>query len=260
MSFIPMSFKNAIVSIGVALDKETAWIGTGFFVGKKVTEQSYEVYLVSNKHVLKENKKYRIRMVDKTSGCVKEYDLPLSHTNCLLSNDDSIDIGIVHINGAFIQAHIINFGLIDIDTNSLSSDEYLEKGGASGDSIYMLGYPMGLVDAESNEPICRTGCVARMTKSEIKRTKKFMLDLQNFPGNSGSPIFIKPEAFALEGSKNIDRCYLIGIINSYIPYEEKLVNIQTNRIVETRSENSGIALANPTEFIRKLIAEFKKRK
>lgn len=259
MSFIPKSFKNAIVSIGIVNQGQTIWIGTGFFVGKKVGENEFEVYLVSNKHVLNKANDYKIRMIDKDTGLVKEYDLPLhkNRSNYLLSNDDLVDIGIVRMNGSFISEHIIDFGLIDIDNNSLSSKEFVDQGGSSGDAIYMLGYPLGLVDIESNEPICRIGCVARMSKTEIERNKKFLLDLQNFPGNSGSPIFLKPEAFAIEGSKPVRRCCLIGIINSYIPYEEQLVSSQTNRIVEIRSENSGIALANPVEFIRALIDDFR---
>ena len=262
MSFIPVEFKNAIVSIGIVSNKKTAWIGTGFFVGKKVSDASYEVYLVSNRHVLENSGNYKIRMVDKETQSVKEYDLPLNKngSNYMLSTDKQIDVGIVQINGSFIQNHIMNFGLIDIDSNSLSSEEYLEQGGASGDTIFMLGYPLGLVDVQSNEPICRTGCVARITKTELATSKKFLLDLQNFPGNSGSPIFLKPEVFAVAKSKPIKRCCLIGIINSYIPYEEQLYSTQTNRIVEIRSENSGIALANPVEYIRNLIELYKKKK
>lgn len=52
---------------------------------------------------------------------------------------------------------------------------------------------------------------------------------------------------------------LIGIIHAYIPYQEKLVNTQTNNVVEIRSENSGIALMHPVEFIREVIDLFYKK-
>ena len=260
MALIPEQFKNSIVSIGVLADGETKWIGTGFLVGVLV-EAGYEVYLVSNKHVFEQKHPYKIRLVNKDTMSVSEYDLLLRPgMNCLFSDEDNVDIGIVSINGKFLDDHIANFGLIDINKNAVSSTEYLSLGGASGDGVYMLGYPMGLIDVGSNEPLCRSGCVARISMAEIDSTKNFLLDLQNFPGNSGSPIFLKPEIVSIKGTKHIETCYLIGIIHGYIPYEEKLLNLQTDKVVEIRSENSGIAVANPVEFIRELINKFKRMK
>ena len=46
---------------------------------------------------------------------------------------------------------------------------------------------------------------------------------------------------------------MIGIVHGYIPYEEKLINAQTKKVVEVRSENSGIAVVNPVEYIKEVI-------
>ena len=46
---------------------------------------------------------------------------------------------------------------------------------------------------------------------------------------------------------------LIGIVHSYIPYRESLINSQTHEIVEIRSENSGLALVHPVEYIKEII-------
>ena len=112
---------------------------------------------------------------------------------------------------------------------------------------------MGLVNIKSTTPICRMGCIARIDKAEITETKNILLDIQNFPGNSGSPIITRPELSAIGGTKAFNKSTLIGIIHSYIPYQETLVNSQTEKIVEIRSENSGIAMANPVEFIREVV-------
>ena len=45
----------------------------------------------------------------------------------------------------------------------------------------------------------------------------------------------------------------MGVIHSYIPYEEHLISTQTKQIVEKRQENSGIALMHPVEYIRDII-------
>ena len=46
---------------------------------------------------------------------------------------------------------------------------------------------------------------------------------------------------------------LLGIVHSYIPYQETLMNTQTKQVVEIRSENSGIAKVHPVELIREVV-------
>ena len=79
---------------------------------------------------------------------------------------------------------------------------------------------------------------------EISESYDVLFDIQNFPGNSGSPIVSKPDFIGIQGTKILDRCVLIGIIHAYLPYRESLINSQTKEIVEVRSKNSGLALIN----------------
>ena len=52
---------------------------------------------------------------------------------------------------------------------------------------------------------------------------------------------------------------MIGIVFGYLPYKEQLINAQTQEIVEVRSENSGIAVVHPVEFIKDVIEKEMKR-
>ena len=70
---------------------------------------------------------------------------------------------------------------------------------------------------------------------------------------SGSPIVIRPELMSIKGTKSLERAALIGIVHSYIPYQENLINSQTKRVVEVRSENSGIAYVHPIEYVKDII-------
>ena len=97
------------------------------------------------------------------------------------------------------------------------------------------------------------GCIARISKEQVQEQHNILVDIQNFPGNSGSPIINRPEIVSIQGTKNLDRSVLIGIIHSYIPYEETLINSQTGRFVEVKSENSGLAYVHPVEYIREII-------
>lgn len=100
------------------------------------------------------------------------------------------------------------------------------------------------------------GCIARISEEQIAESHDALLDIQNFPGNSGSPIVSKPEFIGIQGTNILDRCVLIGIIHAYLPYRESLINSQTKEIVEVRSENSGLALMHPVEYIRDVIDMF----
>ena len=60
--------------------------------------------------------------------------------------------------------------------------------------------------------------------------------------------------------KSLVKTVLAGIIHSYIPYKESLINSQTHEIVEIKSENSGIANVHPVEFIREIIDKIQPRR
>lgn len=132
MALIPKHYIDSVVSIGIRReDKSIAWIGTGFFVHRRIDEHIVLPFWVSNKHVLEHNPNVVIRMKEMTKN-----------------------------------------QLIEIDFNTE--------------------------------------------------------DCQFHP-------------------------------HAYIPYQEQLVNMQTQNVVEIRSENSGIALMHPVEFIREVIDLFYKK-
>jgi hypothetical protein len=73
-----------------------------------------------------------------------------------------------------------------------------------------------------------------------------------FPGNSGGPVIIKPNSDSLEGNAPVDRAYLIGVVRSYLPYEEVAYSLQTEpptaRVVFI--ENSGLADVIPMDCVK----------
>ena len=58
---------------------------------------------------------------------------------------------------------------------------------------------------------------------------------------------------ALPDTQPMDRCALIGMVSSYIPYRKPLIDPQTRETVEIRDENSGLAKACDVESIREVI-------
>lgn len=258
MAIIPMNFLDAVVSIGIRKGSSISWIGTGFFVTRRLSDPTKgKPYLVSNKHVFQSSDKIVIRMREKGTDVLKEMDAsliskdgsPIFRTHEL----EDVDIAVLPLNAKVISENHLDFPYFDIDEQSMTSNELRDNGVDEGALIYMLGYPMGLVNKGSNLPICRLGCIARMSETQIREQHNILVDIQNFPGNSGSPIVLRPELMSIKGTKAQSRSVLVGIIHSYIPYRENLINSQTGQVVEIKSENSGIANVHPVEYIRDII-------
>lgn len=260
MAIIPKIYLDSVVSIGVkGQNGKIIWIGTGFYVYRKTKVQNrVNPFLVSNKHVFSGNNEIYIRMRGRDNNKSKLHEVkasltmnnkPLYHTH----NDSQVDVAVLPLYGPYIEQNKFDFFGFDIDDNAMTLGELRENGVDEGSIVYMLGYPMGLVNINSNLPLCRMGCIARMSEEQIKEAKVVLIDVQNFPGNSGSPIILRPELISITGTKSLSKSVLVGIVNSYIPYNETLKSTQTGNIVEVRQENSGIAKMFPVEYIRDII-------
>ncbi len=260
MAIIPSFYLNSVVAIGVRADSgAVSWVGTGFFVGRSAQDNPQKVrpFLVTNKHVFFNRNTVVIRMKIEGTEELQMIDVPLKDAggNLLyqLHEDANIDIAVLQINAKFIENSHLEFQCFNIYDNAMTSTELRNQGVDEGSIIYMLGFPMGLVNEKSNVPLCRMGCISRMSEIQIREQHNMLVDIQNFPGNSGSPIISRPEIISIKGTPSLSKCVLIGIVHSYIPYHEKLINSQTNQVVEIKSENSGIANAHPVEYIRDII-------
>lgn len=258
MAVLPPFFLDAVVSIGIRReDKTIAWIGTGFFVIRLVEENRGKPFLISNRHVFDGNSGIVIRMKERNVNGLKICDAALVSKDgtpyYVMHPNQNIDIAVLPLSPDFINSNNLEFPAFDIDTHAMTSSQLRTAGVDEGSLIYMLGFPMGLVNINSGLPICRLGCIARMSETQIAEEHNILVDLQNFPGNSGSPIITRPEFISVGGSPALDKCVLVGIVHSYIPYRESLINAQTKEVVEIRSENSGIANAHPVEYILEII-------
>ena len=260
MAIIPEFYLNAVTSIGIRNGDDVSWISTGFFVTRILnTEGQIFPMLVTNKHVLENKCGIVLRLKPKDSNTLKYVDVNLyENGKALYHVHQKADIAVLPLNVEFLTHNDIDFAAFDIDEHAMTSEELRYEGVDEGTLIHMLGFPLGLVNSNDNLPICRLGCIARISTTQILESYNILADIQNFPGNSGSPIVTRPEIVSITGTKSLDKSILVGIVHSYIPYTESLINIQTGQIVEKRSENSGIALIHPVEFIREVVDEIVK--
>lgn len=259
MAIIPKFFIDAVVALGEKNNgSQTNWIGTGFLLNRKVDNNDHvRPYLITNKHVVEDKKELIVRLKEKGLDNLKDCELNLQDENgnplYKFHSNSKIDIAAIPLNGKYFEDNNLDFSSFDIDVNAMTTSELRDNGVDEGELIYMIGFPLGLVNVKSGVPISRLGCIGRMSENQINEEHNILVDIQNFPGNSGSPIVLRPENISIKGTKSLNRSVLIGIVHSYIPYRESLVSTQTGKVVEVRTENSGIANVHPVEYIREII-------
>lgn len=107
--------------------------------------------------------------------------------------------------------------------------------------VFFISYQPGLENPNKIVPIIRKGAI-----SLIKDDKSFYVDGFAFPGNSGSPVFVSPSPISFDqggisigGDKHGDK--MIGIISSYLPYNETAISRQTGRVMMVTQENTGLS-------------------
>jgi S1-C subfamily serine protease len=127
-----------------------------------------------------------------------------------------------------------------------------------GDFAYVLGFPMGITGGRRNTVIVRSGSIARIRDVLVKANHTFLIDAFIFPGNSGGPVILKPETLSIQGTKAQNTAYLIGIVHSYLTYQDVAISSQTKKPKVIFEENSGLAAVHPVDFIDETINEYNK--
>lgn len=262
MALIPPFFMDCVVAIGTLNDKnETVWVGTGFLYAKLETpvqgEKKYWVYLVSNRHVLKDLKIAILRFNPQTNQPAKDFQEPLTDINGNPTwtghPDPNVDIAVLSVNVEILNKEGLKYGVFKSDEHSYTISDMEKIEVSEGDFLYALGFPMGLVAKDRKHVILRQGVIARIRDLFEKRSKDFVVDCLVYPGNSGGPVVLKPEMVSIEGTKSNSNAALIGVIKSYLPYQDVAISQQTQRPRIIFEENSGLSLVEPVDHIHEAI-------
>lgn len=261
MSIIPNFYLNAVVALGIdGAEGEKHWIGTGFIVGRKNTDNPKfsTYYIITNKHVVKTPRYVYVRFNSFGDTLVNDYRVGLydedgaqrfsSHPN------EKTDVIALQISPQALINDKSIWGAFDLDDHALTLGQMQSIGVEEGHLIYALGFPMNLVDS-IKVPICRLGCISRVTDAFILKDSMpmFLVDAQTFPGNSGGPIVSRPELISINGVPQITSSNLIGILSAYIPYKETLYSRQTGRVRMFQEENSGLTIVHPVDRIKEVV-------
>lgn len=262
MALIPNFFIESVVTISIINNNAKACIGTGFLVGDLMEDsksiKKYGLYLITNKHVVKNQK--RIFIGFNQNDDVNSYDFPAelidNNGHKLYSEhiNPKVDIIALSINASFLNNMNAKYHFFPLE-ESFTLSEMQKQGIFEGDLVYSLGYPLNLVNTSQKNPICRLGCISRISDLYIPGTPEvnFLVDAQSFPGNSGGPVILRPELAAVIGSQPQPKSVLLGILHSYIPYTDGLISQQTGEVYSLMKENSGLTNVHPVDYIKQTV-------
>lgn len=254
MALIPPHFLNCVVAIGFEdANGDHYYAATGFLYGKRmsVDEPIYNVALVTNRHVFEGKTKAWLRFNRLDNQPAKEFFVELTDPTGipLWSTQPGIDLAVVAFHANQLQAEGIELAIFKSDKDVLTLQAARDAGVTEGDGVFALGFPMGLVGKERNYVIVRQGAIARIRDAFAKASNDILVDISVFPGNSGGPVIMRPEVTAIQGTKAFSRSMLIGVVASYIPYEDVAVSIQTGHGRIVFQENSGLASVIPVDHV-----------
>jgi S1-C subfamily serine protease len=268
MALIPSFFPDCVVAIGVEDSSgKRVWVASGFLYGDYIADnkdgkKEYRVYLITNRHVFENMQLVYLRFNPKTNEPAREYKLNLldkNNTPKWFSHPDAeVDVAIIPINIKLLREHAIQAAYFQSSQNVANVDKLNDLGITEGDFVYVFGFPMGLVGGERNAVIVRSGSIARIRDALAKNNQEYLIDAFVFPGNSGGPVVSKPEVVAIQNTKSQSAAYLIGIVKSYVPYQDVAISLQTKKPRVIFEENSGLAAVHPIDFVQETIKGYLK--
>jgi S1-C subfamily serine protease len=261
MALIPPFFMDCVVAVGIPRAESTHWMGTGFLYlnvqsrdGNNATGQPY---LVTNRHVVEGFAEAKILANPQADEAARAFDMALVGDDgkpyWFAHPDPNVDVAVVPINYQVLTDNLMQVNLFQSDVHAAKRQNLSEVGAAEGDGCFILGFPMGMVGDRRASVIVRSGTIARL-KDMLAGATDFLVDAQVFPGNSGSPVVSRPEVVSIQGTSHSGKAMLIGIVRSYVPYQDVAISQQTQRPRIIFEENTGLASVHPVDCIEQAIA------
>ena len=214
--------------------------------------------LVTNKHVINEKRlQYRLNLPSQRIDRIKinrEKGFE-DFFNWVCHPNENVDLAAILVP---YEASTSAIGMY-FDTVENPDEVY------DGREIFYWGFPQGSGAEKSFQhyPILRTGVIA-----QSRYKYKFMIEANVFPGSSGSPVFTKSIIRKDETASSNEKMRivfkapkLVGIVSSYIPYEDIAYSGQTQQPRIVFQENSGLAWVIKADCIFDIInsKEFKEQ-
>jgi hypothetical protein len=228
-------------------------IGTVFIMGRPMSEPGKLRYvLITAAHVLEEMQGniatlYLRRKTTETDWVLAPQSLPIREKGSQLwVRHPNADVAVMYIaipDGVSIPL---------ISTDLLISDKELSDFEIhAGDTLNVLGYPLGMSSNDAGFPILRSGRIASYPLLPTDKTKTFLLDFVVFKGNSGSPVYLVDSTRVYHGATHLGMInFIAGLVTQEISITENLVGLFS----ETRQQLPlGLAVVVHASLIKQAI-------
>lgn len=252
---------DAVIALGIDIGAGNKhWVGSGFLVGRRENGNSDQstIYIITNKHVVQNHNLLYVRFNNRWGVGVNDLQISLVNLNTYNYSthpNPNVDIAAIQILPQVVLDNHLSLSFFDEESHTLTLEQMRTTGVDEGGLVYALGFPMNLVNDSIKAPICRLGCISRITDAFLagQGAVNFLVDAQTFPGNSGGPIISRPEYTSIANTPSNSSANLIGILSAYIPYRDTLVSQQTGQPAMIREENSGLTIVHPVDRIKEVI-------
>lgn len=191
--------------------KDSSVFGTAFFYSQQpdsTTKLSHEkIWLVSNRHVLFPEESYPdtvwFHARKKTNNTIVWVPIAISKKhikdNCRYFSEKSIDIAVIDISNINIDSEDL-LPFFTVHEGNFASSKRNALKPQVGESVIVIGYPLGFYDEYNKYPIVKSGIIASGYGLFYRGSPSFIIDCQLFPGSSGSLVALQPkEIYMVKG-------------------------------------------------------------
>jgi hypothetical protein len=229
------------------LPPQRKYVGTAFLVQKDDV-----VYIVTAAHV--------VRVFAKTKGSDEELLAFLNWKDGSVYGQSLRDIKrnlkVDWIESPNADVAILPFGIAPISDVRTIPEEFFVSTARLGEllDVFFVSYQPGIEPKGRIAPVLRRGML-----STINDDHSFYIDAFAFPGNSGSPVFLRSTPIRVGDQP--EGCRFVGLVGEYLPYQEPAISLHTGRARVIFEENTGLAKVWPADAILQIMAtpEFQKQ-
>ena len=246
-------------------------LGTAFFVlypDQRGGPDYAFAYLVTAKHVLRDfdgtflrKINVRVNLKSPKGGSYVDFikDVPVSDENGQLlwyhsANDADEAVAV----NCLPKEELVQFRAIPlamfVDDTTLKSNEVEE-----GDNLYFVGLLAQFYGSKKNQAVVRQGTLAMMTDEEISTPtgtqRVFIAELQSWPGNSGSPVFLNLGGFRHGGlTTGVNLRFLGILLGDFVnKIPATVLGGQQVTLGGEDAANVGISLIVPASKLREVL-------
>lgn len=200
-----------------AIDGTPVGSGTSFVFRDPDSVSGHDLFLVSNKHVIKSGWNAYLFFTKQSEDGKPILGEPFTvhmegfEVQWCGHPDENVDVAVMPLSWQLDSIAKDNYRafLRPVTVDDLATDDdFLKLDIAS--PVLFVGYPNGMFDQKHYTPIVRQGNVATPAELDFNGEPIFLIDASVFPGSSGSPVF----SYEHSWDGNIARVKLLGLISA----------------------------------------------